>query len=233
MARMPTLFISHGSPMLAVVDSAARRFLEAARAEAAGADGRRRDFRSLRYSDDRGHGRRRGPRRSTTSAAFPTSFTGCAIPRPAIPSSRATSSRSSTAAGVPARLAPNRGLDHGAWIPLSLMFPRADVPVLQISIGSARSPEQHFALGRALRSLRDAGALVLGLRRRDAQSRAVRARARPRRRQRAARVGRGVQRMDGRRHRGAALRRSVSLRRARAVCGAESPDAPSTTCRCS
>ncbi len=66
------------------------------------------------------------------------------------------------AATLPARLAPARGLDHGAWIPLSLMFPRADVPVLQVSIDSAGTPEQHFALGRALRSLRDTGTLVLG-----------------------------------------------------------------------
>jgi 4,5-DOPA dioxygenase extradiol len=42
------------------------------------------------------------------------------------------------------------------------MFPRADVPVLQVSIGTRRTPEQHFALGRALRPLRDAGALILG-----------------------------------------------------------------------
>ncbi|HET7609611.1 MAG TPA: class III extradiol ring-cleavage dioxygenase, partial [Gammaproteobacteria bacterium] len=66
------------------------------------------------------------------------------------------------AADVSARLAPSRGLDHGAWIPLSLLLPRADVPVLQVSINSRRSPEQHFALGRALRSLRDSGTLVLG-----------------------------------------------------------------------
>jgi 4,5-DOPA dioxygenase extradiol len=67
-----------------------------------------------------------------------------------------------TAADVNARLASQRGLDHGAWIPLSLMLPRADVPVLQISINSRRSPQEHFALGRALRSLRDSGTLVLG-----------------------------------------------------------------------
>jgi 4,5-DOPA dioxygenase extradiol len=42
------------------------------------------------------------------------------------------------------------------------MFPRADVAVLEVSISSDRSPEAHFALGRALRSLRDAGTLVLG-----------------------------------------------------------------------
>jgi 4,5-DOPA dioxygenase extradiol len=66
------------------------------------------------------------------------------------------------AADIRARLTPNRGLDHGAWIPLSLMLPRADIPVLQISINSRRSPEEHFALGRALRSMRDSGTLVLG-----------------------------------------------------------------------
>jgi 4,5-DOPA dioxygenase extradiol len=43
-----------------------------------------------------------------------------------------------------------------------LMLPRADVPVVQVSIGTRRSPEQHFTLGRALRSLRDQGALILG-----------------------------------------------------------------------
>ena len=45
---------------------------------------------------------------------------------------------------------------------MSLMLPRADVPVLQVSINSRRSPQEHFALGRALRSLRDVGTLVLG-----------------------------------------------------------------------
>jgi 4,5-DOPA dioxygenase extradiol len=63
---------------------------------------------------------------------------------------------------LPARLAPARGLDHGAWIPLSLMYPQAGVPVLQISIDSDRSPEWHFGLGRALRPLREAGTLLLG-----------------------------------------------------------------------
>ena len=120
---------------------------------------------------------------------------------------------------------PRRGLDHGAWIPLSLMFPRADVPAVQVSIGSERSPEQHYALGPRFAPVARRRRPDLGLRRRHPQSRSVRTRARPQRRKRAARVDRSVQRVDGRRHRRAALRRSISLCRARALRGAESPDA--------
>lgn len=64
-------------------------------------------------------------------------------------------------AGIAARIDRSRGLDHGAWIPLQLMYPAADVPVVQVSIDSARGPEHHWAMGRALRPLRDAGALLL------------------------------------------------------------------------
>ena len=70
--------------------------------------------------------------------------------------------RDLTAASLPARAEPRRGLDHGAWIPLSLMFPRADVPVVQVSLDSSRPPEHHLALGRGLRPLRERGALIVG-----------------------------------------------------------------------
>lgn len=56
---------------------------------------------------------------------------------------------------------PDRGLDHGAYIPLVAMYPNADVPVLQVSLPS-ENPQELFALGRALRPLRDAGILILG-----------------------------------------------------------------------
>ena len=56
---------------------------------------------------------------------------------------------------------PNRGLDHGAYVPLTVMYPDADVPVLQISMPSL-DPEQLFDIGRRLRPLRDQGVLIIG-----------------------------------------------------------------------
>ena len=56
---------------------------------------------------------------------------------------------------------PDRGLDHGAYVPLTVMYPEADVPVLQVSMPSL-NPEELFEIGRRLRPLRDQGVLVIG-----------------------------------------------------------------------
>jgi 4,5-DOPA dioxygenase extradiol len=161
MARMPTLFVSHGSPMLAIVDSAARRFLKdlGTRLQVPAAV----VVFSAHY-DTRATEVTAGARPETIHdfGGFPEALYRLRYPAPGDPKLAQEIVAALAAAGLPARLAPERGLDHGAWIPTSLMFPRADVPVLQVSIDSARSPEQHFEMGRALRSLRDAGALVLG-----------------------------------------------------------------------
>jgi aromatic ring-opening dioxygenase catalytic subunit (LigB family) len=66
------------------------------------------------------------------------------------------------AAGLPTHLDAKQGYDHGTFVPAYVMYPQADMPILQVSLQHGYNPAAHFALGRALAPLRDAGVLIVG-----------------------------------------------------------------------
>ncbi|HEY6018808.1 MAG TPA: class III extradiol ring-cleavage dioxygenase, partial [Candidatus Paceibacterota bacterium] len=63
---------------------------------------------------------------------------------------------------IASRIDPERGFDHGLFIPLKLMYPQADIPALQLSLVRGLNPGAHIALGKALRELMKENILVIG-----------------------------------------------------------------------
>ncbi len=65
-------------------------------------------------------------------------------------------------AGIEAKLDAQRGFDHGLFVPLKIMFPKADIPCVQLSILNSLDPQAHIELGEALRQLREKNVLIIG-----------------------------------------------------------------------
>ncbi len=91
---------------------------------------------------------------------FPQRYYDLAYPAPGAPD-LAASVKALMPANEPILERPQRGLDHGAWVPLMAMYPEADVPVLQLSMPDL-DPRHLFDVGRRLAPLRDDGVLVIG-----------------------------------------------------------------------
>jgi aromatic ring-opening dioxygenase catalytic subunit (LigB family) len=93
---------------------------------------------------------------------FPRETYSIVYPAPGAPDLALRTRDLLQAAGLPTRIDPAQGFDHGTFAPLYIMYPEADVPVYQVSLRKGYSPAEHFALGRALAPLRDEGVLILG-----------------------------------------------------------------------
>jgi 4,5-DOPA dioxygenase extradiol len=161
MTKQDALFVSHGSPMLALQDGPAHRFLKGMERKLDGATG------ILVAS---AHWETAGIEVSTADhpetihdfGGFPRPLYEMRYPAPGAPDLARRAQTALAEAGLTATLNPKRGLDHGAWVPLRLMRPAADIPVAQISIQPYKGPAHHLAVGAALNKLREEGVLVLG-----------------------------------------------------------------------
>lgn len=93
---------------------------------------------------------------------FPEFTYHVSYPAPGSPEVAARVAELLTSAGIAVRADADRGFDHGVFAPLYVMYPEADVPVLQLSIRHGYDPAAHLAAGRALAPLRDEGVLIVG-----------------------------------------------------------------------
>lgn len=93
---------------------------------------------------------------------FPAELYRLRYPAPGHPSLALRAVAQLSAAGYVARADAHRGLDHGAWVPLMHLYPRADVPVIQVSLPETLDGEAAWALGRALAPLQQEGVLIIG-----------------------------------------------------------------------
>ncbi|MFZ5524220.1 MAG: dioxygenase [Pseudomonadota bacterium] len=95
-------------------------------------------------------------------SGFPAELYKLQYPAPGAPEMAQSVVHCLQQTGIPVQLDDTRGLDHGAWVPLSLMYPKADIPVAQLSLQPDKGPAWHIELGRALRPLREQGVLIVG-----------------------------------------------------------------------
>ncbi|HEY5909689.1 MAG TPA: 4,5-DOPA dioxygenase extradiol [Verrucomicrobiae bacterium] len=156
---MPVLFIGHGSPMNAIEDS------EFSRAWADMARALPKPKAILCVS---AHWQTAGTRVTAMEQpqtihdfyGFPPALFEKRYPAPGSPELARMTQEMLHESGV--KLDSEWGLDHGAWAVLCRMYPRADVPVVQLSLDERKSPADHYQLGEELKGLRKKGVLVIG-----------------------------------------------------------------------
>lgn len=159
MTRLPAIFIGHGSPMVALEQSDVTRNWH----DLAVRIGKPRAILAISA-----HWLTRGtavtamasPRTIHDFGAFPQALFDIQYPAPGDPELAARVRN--LLAPIPVALDADWGLDHGSWSVLVHAFPDADVPVVQLGMDQAKTPAEHFEIGRRLRGLRDEGVLIFG-----------------------------------------------------------------------
>ena len=161
MKRLPTFFLSHGSPMHAIEPGAAGN------AWAALGKSLPRPRAVLMASAHwetsvpmlTGNAR---PQTIHDFGGFPPELYKLSYPAPGAAELASRAVALLKAADITAGIDGCRGLDHGAWVPLRWMYPAADVPVIQLSLQTELGAAHHLRLGRALAPLADEGVLIVG-----------------------------------------------------------------------
>jgi 4,5-DOPA dioxygenase extradiol len=162
---LPALFLSHGSPMLALEPGETGRFLQRLGPAIDAAFGRPRAILAISA-----HSTARTPLLLTAPAhrevhdfgGFPDALFQLQYRPPGAPEQAGTVAGLLGAAGIPVQTSGEGRLDHGIWSMLRFMYPDADVPVLPLAWMPGQPPALQFALGEALSPLRSQGVLVLG-----------------------------------------------------------------------
>jgi 4,5-DOPA dioxygenase extradiol len=157
---MPALFISHGSPELAVHDSPAHRFLSGY------AKSLPRPRRVLVVSahwetDEPVVATGSHPRTVHDFRGFDRRLYDIRYPAAGDPELALEAAALLQGADFDIRADPEHGWDHGVWVPLHLLFPAGDVTVAQLSIQPAAGPEHHLKIGQALAPLRARGVMIV------------------------------------------------------------------------
>ncbi|MGH8702913.1 MAG: DODA-type extradiol aromatic ring-opening family dioxygenase [Burkholderiales bacterium] len=159
MNRQPAIFVSHGSPTLPLERSEAVDFLRQlgpslGRPEAI-------LIASAHWDTDRpAVSSAKEPETIYDFYGFPPELYRLRYPAPGAPQLARRAAGLLESKGLHTDIDPGRGLDHGAWTSLFLMYPKADIPVTQLSIQSRLGPAHHVRLGEALQPLRDEGVLI-------------------------------------------------------------------------
>lgn len=159
-APFPSLFVSHGAPSLILEGGPACDFLSGLGAQL----GKPRAVLCISA-----HWETESPQVSAAARpatihdfyGFPRALYAMRYPAPGAPDLARRTKALLDGTGLDCAVDSTRGLDHGAWVPMKLIFPEADIPVLQLSIQQKRGPAHHLELGRALAPLRREGVLIL------------------------------------------------------------------------